>query len=566
MKTRNKIIRSFSTLLTFIILAAMAVPFTVNAENKVYNIDSASFTLTLEEDGSAVVYEQWTLNFIEGSFTRFFKDICSPPNQLEYIAPDNITVLECKINDIPAELNTGERVDGHYFIDYSNENPTINWYQSASQETVTYTILYRINNAVKLNEDDKAMISYRFIGDSFSKPVDRANILVNLPNADKTAICRINQGETMVSDDKTIIMNLAQNVSGIYKAELTMDASIFSGLGRIIDVNVPESIERAPIEPNDYRSDKIISFSFIPVLMFIAAFAAIFGKIFKSGAVKTIKSLINYKKDPEYFKKISDQLEYYGLPYTFYLMPPFVKKARNYPSKLMAVEILDLCRQGRLKLEDEGIRIYDAQGYGQTDMGTAQCDTDFISFMREVFNGPNCKSFDSNFISYDNFTIALDEKNSIRSIYRKLMNWKKNYKKAMKKNADFNSAYRDKNFRKLKNDLIGWAVSAKNITPSSDPYDCFSLMKKQERLSLYTILELICSDKTNSASASSDDNALIGFSSVFSHSAFAQYYIAREIYVEPNNSSSGSSCSSCSSCGGCGGGGGCGGCGGGGAD
>ena len=547
MKIIHALKKTFATAAASFMIVSSALPVTVNADNKVYNVDNALFTLNIEPDGSAVVSEKWTVTFISGSFTRFCKDICSPANQLEYIAPDDITVLECNINDIPARLNSGQREDGHYFIDLNNPNPTINWYHNASDETVTYDITYRINNAVKLNENDRAMLSYRFIGDDFSKTVDHTGLSINLPQADDSAKCDVNYGTTNYLADKGVFTNDSENVSGIYKAELEMDPAVFDGLKRIVDVNVPERVQRS-VQRSAESSD-------LKGLWFFAGFAVfIIGLcIFASSAKSKVRR--TFQKDPDHFKRAADELESYGFPFMFYFINSSPKQ--NHLSKMIMTEMIDLYKKGRLSFEDEGFRIRDNVGYGSDD-DIMQCDNEFLSFISGRSLDPNSKSYDINFIRYADFRNGLDNKQEASNIYQWLSRWEMKYLGAVRRNQSFKETRKDKTFKKALSTIWQWANYASDMTPGCHPSDCFGMMKRNQTPSLYTVLEMLNTYKFSSASGSSDDLPFFLFCSAFSDSAFAQYDIQKS--AASSSDSSGSGCSSCSSCGGCGG------CGGGGAD
>ena len=58
-----------------LLLAVMITPLNAFADDKQYQINSADFTIELETNGDAVITEQWQVQYVRGSFTRFYKDI-----------------------------------------------------------------------------------------------------------------------------------------------------------------------------------------------------------------------------------------------------------------------------------------------------------------------------------------------------------------------------------------------------------------------------------------------------------------------------------------------------------
>ena len=559
MKKHIKAIRIFSLLFTFLILSIMTVPLAVNADNKEYNVQSAYFTINLKKDGTMEVHERWQVEFVSGSFTRFYKDICSPSNQLEYIDPSDITVVDCKINGADAEPNSGERVDGHYFLDLSSSNPTINWYQSASNEVVTYEITYDIANAVKLNQDDDAMLSYRLIGENFSKPVGEVGTSVIISDTPDKSDVKISQGKTAVFDvEKTegiLAENNAQNVSGIYKVELTLDSSIFTGLKRIIDVTVPTSVTRS-----SKGSD--LTDTLVGIIVSIVVICMTFGVpiAFVVKIITGISKTMAFKKaGPEQLKEITDEIEQYDLPFTYYTMRPFSNVSIIDLPRLMVVQILEMCRNGIIRIEDDGFSVLHSAQNLEKEEQLHELNSQFLSIMSKHITNDKQFESDYDFISFDDMRIAMNDDGKMIELYTDVKNWAKTYQNYMKKSEDLKTLNKNKEFRKVRKKLTRWIEYSHVLKMTSDPHDCLSVMKRQGSISLFAVMEYIIAQKCVS-SATDVSNGLLGFSYDIVNSTFSKYSTAVYRTSVHNDIGSGSSCSSCSSCGGCGG------CGGGGAD
>ena len=131
-------------------------PIKAHAEEKVYNVNYAEFDITLSETGTATVTEHWNVTYSSGNFTRFYKDIFIPGNQLEYFS--EINVLDCNIDGQKATATTSlDRIDYHYFFELgSSQLITVHWFKAAHDQMVDYDITYEIPNAVKLDENDEA--------------------------------------------------------------------------------------------------------------------------------------------------------------------------------------------------------------------------------------------------------------------------------------------------------------------------------------------------------------------------------------------------------------------------
>ncbi|MBQ5338692.1 MAG: hypothetical protein J6Z40_05950, partial [Oscillospiraceae bacterium] len=60
----------------------MMQPLTAFADDKQYQVDAADFNVSFTENGDACITEDWIVTYTRGSFTRFYKDIYNPNNQL----------------------------------------------------------------------------------------------------------------------------------------------------------------------------------------------------------------------------------------------------------------------------------------------------------------------------------------------------------------------------------------------------------------------------------------------------------------------------------------------------
>ncbi|MBP0978942.1 MAG: hypothetical protein J6P89_12335, partial [Oscillospiraceae bacterium] len=152
------------TVLSIIILSLN--PLSAFYDDKKYEVRGAEFHVSFTGDGDAIICETFEVEFIRGQFSRFYKDIYNPDNKLEFI--QDLEVLDVKINGNEAdEQFTADRNDGRYLFETSSDRYTINWFQHASNETVKYEITYNVENAVKINENNRAVFAFRLIGQNF---------------------------------------------------------------------------------------------------------------------------------------------------------------------------------------------------------------------------------------------------------------------------------------------------------------------------------------------------------------------------------------------------------------
>ena len=140
------------------------------SDDKEYEVRGAEFHVSFTENGDAIICEKWEVEFLRGQFSRFYKDIYNADNKLEYI--QDIEVLDVKINDNEAAQQfSADRKDGRYFFEVSSDRYTVNWFQHAKDETVKYEITYKRENAVQINENNRAVFAFRLIGQNFPQTV-----------------------------------------------------------------------------------------------------------------------------------------------------------------------------------------------------------------------------------------------------------------------------------------------------------------------------------------------------------------------------------------------------------
>ncbi|MBP0987886.1 MAG: DUF2207 domain-containing protein, partial [Oscillospiraceae bacterium] len=294
----------------------MMQPLTAFADDKQYQVDAADFNVSFTENGDACITEDWIVTYTRGSFTRFYKDIYNPNNQLEYI--QDIRDEKCQINgkDAVAQNNSTERIDGNYYLEKQTDKYTIHWFQSAENESVQYHISYVIPNAVKLDEHNRAEFCYRFIGTNFPKRVSSVSASFDLLAADSTLVTTVSQGTT--DCDGKLLLCTADNVDGMYKIKLDMDAGSFHSLGRIVDVQIPADLQD-PDRTEGPTAKEVFTFLFgiLQLLLIPAGFIFCIVMLCK---IPEFKRRHNLKKNPDLLPEAAERLERMNIPYEWYTM------------------------------------------------------------------------------------------------------------------------------------------------------------------------------------------------------------------------------------------------------
>ena len=360
MMKKHKIINFIMTI-TVMLSVILIRPADVHAAEKEYCVDAADFTVAFSETGEAEIKEHWTVTYEQGDFTRFYKDIFNASNQLEYIS--EVKIAEVSINGVKCERSQSlDRVNNHFFFETLDDRFTIHWFKAAHNETVEYDVLYSIPNAVKLDEDNRAEFCYRLIGENFPKTVRNVSAVAYFPKKDDTVTCSISQGEYDMNSD-AVYLN-AENVSGMYKLRLNMSPEGFAGLTRIIDVSVPENVQRAV---DDSDSDAFFIVAAVIVLLVVIVKYGYYVLAIVYG-IKESKAKKMVKKNSKRFKKAADEIASSGIPLVWYLLPPFNGhlSSSNYDLLLYA-GIFDLCGKGYMEVSPKGLILKEGSGIVCTD-------------------------------------------------------------------------------------------------------------------------------------------------------------------------------------------------------
>jgi len=135
---------------------------------KEYSIKSVDFEVLLEQDGGATVRESRTYDF-DGSFS--WADIKIPlAANCKIIAPPcrpyRIKILGMSDNIRSYSLGGGK--PGSFTESVSANQWHLKWYYSANNETKTFNITYKIDNAITDHKDIREFY-WKLVGDEWDK-------------------------------------------------------------------------------------------------------------------------------------------------------------------------------------------------------------------------------------------------------------------------------------------------------------------------------------------------------------------------------------------------------------
>ena len=196
-----------------------------------YSIPSAAFTADLQTDGSAIITEEWTVKFISGSFTRFYKDISysSLPTDEKFTAISDVSVWIDGVECTPTNDTSG-RPDLHYNLSGTKPGATLSAYMKSSGVTRTYRFRYRVKDVIKRVDDAYDLFVFRFVGANFSKTIRSISVQVNAPDGQITCLYNTS-GKAEVSGSTLTVTG--SSVSGMFKVGARIDGASIPGAVKI---------------------------------------------------------------------------------------------------------------------------------------------------------------------------------------------------------------------------------------------------------------------------------------------------------------------------------------------
>ena len=241
MKSRRYL--GHALLFLFITVVILSGPLGAAAgAEKDYSMPRLEMRLEMAEDGSLEVQEERTVTF-KGSVNGFFQYI--PLDQGVDI--QDVQVWE---EGKAYAFNPGNQPGppGTFFVRRERDSVFIDWSIQARNETRTFLLTYRIDNAVLVHEDT-AELYMKFIGDDWNRGVDNAVVYLTLPPGVSREDLYVFghgplQGDVVILEDGRVSWQVSPLPSKtflegrvLFPANLVPEATKFSGkpaLGQIL--------------------------------------------------------------------------------------------------------------------------------------------------------------------------------------------------------------------------------------------------------------------------------------------------------------------------------------------
>jgi len=164
-----------------LVLLLVAVKFTTAAPvAKFYTIDRVEIEAAIQPDGSLLIQEDRTYTF-RGNFS--WADYALPLQKL-----GTVTDFELSEADSIYRLQPGKQ-PGTYQLSRDNKKFYVKWFYRASNETRTFRLKYRVQDAVTVY-NDVAEFYYKFVGEQSPKKIDSVDVMLLLPQSADTGKVR----------------------------------------------------------------------------------------------------------------------------------------------------------------------------------------------------------------------------------------------------------------------------------------------------------------------------------------------------------------------------------------
>ena len=527
----KSVLLTLTFVLCTLIISTCAFSLKAEAKEKSYEINNFDANVSFDYDGNAYITEKWTLTF-DGDFSRFYKDFrLYDLTTVEDF--DNFSIISVKINDVPCdyigdELNDARPKYTFYFYK-SGDNYTLQWNYPVEDDTVTYEVKYRLDNVVKLSEEnpENAIFCYRFVGKNFEKNIRNATITIENPGIKPIEIGYSTKKVDTTEENNNLTMQF-KNSSGLVKFNLHLDSSAFSSNLYYTQDN---DIEEFNSSNKGSTGGSLMVIGIIGLSLLCTLLPIILSMYLTNYGKKIYRKLKEY---PNILNEFIWSLEQNGVH-------PLAVADRGVGTSQIRVEIGWLLYKGNLYKQDNKLFLVNTNNLLQEELR-------FLEVLFKEHQELNGQWFiDSNNLSY---VLKSDSLKLQLSQYADALAYS-TYKRATKNNKEIKqtiTAVR-KYFMHDSKDSIDYIT---NTLANNDNLQYIDIYSKSymELIRSYYIMDkenIIRSSRLRSTFLDTDDY----FIDDILDDEITKDYVSHT----SSHSSGGSSCSSCSSCSGCGGGG-----------
>lgn len=336
-------------LLIFAGLVLFSILFFVPAkkvEAKSYTIQSADFNVQLNEDGSALITEDWCMTFSGGTYSRYYKDIHTKVSDVE--AFSYLTVESVTVDGIACEqtTDTESRPEYHYSLTRDSSDIRLAAYFRFAEGSHHIIFTYCLEDVVKNWNNEAAAFCYRFLGAEFETNVKDIQIRINAPTT-----CRNADWDVRFADDLSVseikdtqLVLWGQDRSGMVKVKVWLNPDAFDSLTYVDTKNA----DKDPL-------------SFMDLLMrLVAVIAGLFALLLVGFGIKTSKDHKRMVEDYQNDSTKFDELIRY-LPEELPLCEILASYQAPANKRIFYCLLLDFIRRGVLQPAEQSAGEYSSE-------------------------------------------------------------------------------------------------------------------------------------------------------------------------------------------------------------
>ncbi len=314
------------------------LPGTIHARD--YGFPEVEIHARITDEGALEVTEYRSVEF-DGQFSGMYMWI----NQTGGTRIEEPSIAEGDA-EYTRNPQTSPGPPGTYFVRDDGESMYLDWSFDARDESRTFTISYRVANAVRVH-DDVAELYHQFVGDQWEKPVGRVTVLLQLPDGSEVDDLRAwghgpLHGEVTITDGSSVQWDVAPLPAETYlegrvtfPPTLVPEATFTTGEEAL--PSILEEEERWASQANRARFMSRIDWVLGPLLLVMGPIMAIFfwwkyGKEYRSDF------------DGDYYRELPGDYSPAELGVLWRFGTPTVDD--------FTATIMDLARRGWIRLEE----------------------------------------------------------------------------------------------------------------------------------------------------------------------------------------------------------------------
>lgn len=307
-------------------------------------LHNLEYEVTILPDGSSMVEESRTYEFVKGYFSRGFLDI-------EGIV-DEVMVYEDNEPYTRLDSVRSDRPEGFFAVEIENNKTHIEWYYSVnSKETKTFLITYRVSGTATLYND---CVDYfhKYVSSNNLYMIKNLSVIVHLPegaNRDNTDIWAHGPvgGYIDFKNDTTVKLEMENVPPGRYiEARFLMPVEVMPPTDQRVPIDRYEELYEMETEALEKREAESRFNAIMTIIYLVISLGLIFVPIITVIKYRVKLRRLKPELTPDYYRELPSDIYPAELDY---LMNHYTKKENT--SIQISSTLLDLIHKGMIKAD-----------------------------------------------------------------------------------------------------------------------------------------------------------------------------------------------------------------------